>query len=508
MKRPLSIGRRKVSKREFRRREAPLNDRLLGLQREHVAVAGPPVIVLLSGLPTAGKSEAVQQLLEWLDPKHVGVEAWPVEDPADGRLPAASRYWRSVPPRGRIAFFYEGWYAGLRLRFRKHGNGDAEELARVVARVRAQEATLVADGVRLVKVALGVGERELAERLDKLASNPLTRWRVTREERWVLGHFTSLARAQQRMLRATHTAAAPWYEVGGADHEACTLAIGELLAQTLAGTGVVSRPAPRARRSARAGAGSTTTATATGRRSTALPAIAPLTLLPTSPEGPSLTDDEYDHELATLQGRLAILTRRRAFSARGLVVVFEGMDAAGKGGAIRRVTHALDARQYRIVPVGKPTVEELRYPWLWRFWRDLPPRGHVGIFDRSWYGRVLVERVRKLTPVADWQRGYAEIIDFERELASDGWTVVKFWLAVGRDEQRLRLKAREADPLRRFKVDPEDWKNRRLWRDYEQAAWEMLQRTSTQLAPWHYVPADDKRHARLAVLRGLLSQLD
>jgi polyphosphate kinase 2 (PPK2 family) len=191
-----------------------------------------------------------------------------------------------------------------------------------------------------------------------------------------------------------------------------------------------------------------------------------------------------------------------------VVVAFEGMDAGGKGGAIRRITAALDARQYRVVPISAPSAEEIARPYLWRFWFHLPPRGNYTIFDRSWYGRVLVERVRGLASQPDWQRAYQEINEFERELAEHRVIVAKFWMSVGIDEQLARFKERDRNPLKRFKVDREDWINRESWAAYQRAAREMLARTDTSHAPWTVVPADDKRYARLLVLRRLCERIE
>jgi polyphosphate kinase 2 (PPK2 family) len=184
------------------------------------------------------------------------------------------------------------------------------------------------------------------------------------------------------------------------------------------------------------------------------------------------------------------------------------MDAAGKGGAIRRITHALDARQYQVVPVSAPTPDELLYPYLWRFWRHIPAGGSITIFDRSWYGRVLVERVRDLTPDADWRRAYAEIVEFERQLTEHGLLVAKFWLSVSKEEQLKRFKERDDDPLKRFKVDREDWANRRYYDAYQTAAAEMIRRTDSDDAKWTIVPADDKKQARLTVLEAVCETLE
>jgi polyphosphate kinase 2 (PPK2 family) len=222
----------------------------------------------------------------------------------------------------------------------------------------------------------------------------------------------------------------------------------------------------------------------------------------------ALDDEEYHRELDILQARVAYLVRKRRFRKQALVLAFEGMDAAGKGGAIRRVTHAFDARQYEVVPVSAPTQEERSYPYLWRFWRHIPELVHIAIFDRTWYGRVLVERVRGFTPEPDWRRAYDEISEFELQLTEHGILVAKFWLAVSKEEQLGRFKSRDTDPLKRFKVDKEDWTNRRFYDDYQSAAAEMIHRTDAPQAKWTVVPADDKKAARLMVLKTVCKTLE
>src|SRR5690606_8694880 len=217
---------------------------------------------------------------------------------------------------------------------------------------------------------------------------------------------------------------------------------------------------------------------------------------------------EYEALLEPLQGRLALLSRTAEFRRRNLVLVFEGVDAAGKGGAIRRIVGALDARQYRIVPIAAPTEEERAQPYMCRFWRHLPAHGKAVIFDRSWYGRVLVERVEGFCSEADWMRAYAEINDFEDQLIDAGAVVVKFWLAISADEQLARFKAREAEPHKRFKITEEDWRNRDKSGEYAQAVCDMVDRTSTENAPWTLVEADNKLYARIKILRTLCERLE
>ncbi len=222
-----------------------------------------------------------------------------------------------------------------------------------------------------------------------------------------------------------------------------------------------------------------------------------------------LAKSKYKKQLEKWQGRLNLLSREKEFFKRhSLILVFEGSDAAGKGGAIRRITEAIDARQYQVTPVAAPTEEELAQPYLWRFWRHVPRRGRIAIFDRSWYGRVLVERVEGLCSVADWMRAYIEINDFEEQLVRSGVIILKFWLQISRAEQLRRFKLRQKIGFKTFKITDEDWRNRRKWDAYEQAVCDMIDRTSTEIAPWNVIEAEDKHFARIKILRTIVERME
>ena len=216
----------------------------------------------------------------------------------------------------------------------------------------------------------------------------------------------------------------------------------------------------------------------------------------------------YVSKLNRLQGELNLLMRDKRMRERSLVIVFEGMDAAGKGSTIRRVTQAMDARHYKVIPIAAPSEEERAQPYLWRFWRHIPRRSQTVIFDRSWYGRVLVERVEGFNSEADWMRGYHEINEFEEQLVTNGTIVVKFWLAITLEEQLKRFRQREKIPFKQFKITPDDWRNRKKWPQYQQAVSDMIERTSTEIAPWKLVAGNDKLFARVEVLKTLVKRLD
>jgi polyphosphate kinase 2 (PPK2 family) len=216
----------------------------------------------------------------------------------------------------------------------------------------------------------------------------------------------------------------------------------------------------------------------------------------------------YRRELEKAQARLSELSRHKRFRSVAAVAVFEGNDAAGKGGAIRRVTAALDARLYHTVSIAAPSQDEAARPYLWRFWMRVPGRGRFTLFDRSWYGRVLVERVAGFAAEPDWMRAYTEINDFEQSLARHGIVVVKFWLAISKDEQLRRFRSREKVGFKHYKITPEDWRNRRAWDAYEQATCDMVERTSTRVAPWTLVEANNKHYARVKILHTLCDALE
>jgi len=291
-------------------------------------------------------------------------------------------------------------------------------------------------------------------------------------------------------LRETSTGYAPWYVVEGADEHYRYLTVGKILLQAMRDT-----------------LSSKATVPSHALTPTAPSVIDNVKLIRDLDLSQKLRREDYDPALEKAQGKLAKLTRHRRFAKHSLVLVFEGVDAAGKGGAIRRVTGALDARQYDTVPIAAPTDEELAQPYLWRFWKHVPPRGGIAIFDRSWYGRVLVERVEELCTVSDWMRAYSEINQFEEDLADGGAIVVKFWLQISKAEQLKRFRARERTSFKRFKITPDDWRNRGRWAKYERAVCDMVDRTSTEIAPWTLVEAEDKYFARIKVLNTIVDRL-
>jgi polyphosphate:AMP phosphotransferase len=477
----------RLSKAVFERRMPRLRSALLDAQTRLHKEKSAALAVIVTGIPAAGRSEVVNQFLEWLNPKFVSVHALP--RPKVHSKPPMWRYWNTLPARGEIAIYFVGWYEDYLAPALFTPKKAHKYEARAVERILQFETMLPRDKVRVLKLHLQVDKKTQRRRLAELRASKLTHWRVTEEDRWLARHYDHVDSVAKRAVRATYTKQAPWHVIDGTDPQYRAFEAGSLLLKEL--QAALKPPAA-----------------STKPLRWKEPSAAQSAQFPTRPKEGPLEDERYERELEELQGRLALLTRRKAFANHAAAFAFEGMDAAGKGGAIRRLTFALDARQYGVVPVSAPSTEELAHPYLWRFWRRVPDCGQVAIFDRSWYGRVLVERVRDIAADADWQRAYDEIREFELQLAEAGIVVHKFWLALSEEEQLKRLQARDADPLKSFKVDPEDWANRRFFNAYQIAAKEMIERTYTDHAPWTVVEADDKKYARLKVLRTVCEAIE
>jgi polyphosphate:AMP phosphotransferase len=482
---------RKISKAQFKEEEPRLREALLTAQFDVLEAARFPVVVVLGGLAGAGTGETVNQLHRWLDPHHLRVHPLDVVSEEARERPPMWPFWRALPPRGRTAIFMKGWY-GRPLRGRATRCLQKAHFLEALARTERFERMLTDEGALLVKLWLHLSKKEQRRRLEDLEASRRTAWRVSPAD-WAEHHaYDRYRKVSEEALQRTSTGNAPWVVVDASDARHRSLAVGhELLAamqKRLAEPPVPTKKAPRPPR----------TALEKGERN----AVAAMDL------SPVLAANRYERQLEKLQGRLNRLLRSRAFANRSLVAVFEGADAAGKGGAIERVVEALDARRVTVIPVAAPTSEERAQPYLWRFWRHLPRFGQAVLFDRSWYGRVLVERVEALATEETWGRAYAEINDFEDQLQRRGAIVCKFWLQISPAEQLRRFKEREKVGFKRYKITDEDWRNRKQWDAYQLAAGEMVDRTSTRRAPWTLVAANDKLHARISVLQTLVRRLE
>jgi polyphosphate:AMP phosphotransferase len=503
---------RTIPKDAFKAQVPTLRTELLEIQRQLTA-ARFPAIVVFAGVDGAGKGETVNLLNEWMDPRYIVTRAYGEPSDEESERPEYWRYWRDLPPNGRVGFFLSSWYSRPVLD-RVHRRQRAADFDKQLDRIAAFERMLTDDGALILKFWMHLGKKAQRKRLRTLQKDPLTRWRVTKRQWQNWRMYDKFVAAAERVLQRTSTVNAPWMIVEGVDEGYRSLtvatAIKDAISKALAdGRGVrptlklVSGTQTQPRRLPAGRSRSALAVTPKGRVSEA---AAP-TILNSLDMSQALSKKTFATELEKYQGRLNLLHRKAKDKGLSVILVFEGWDAAGKGGAIRRLTAALDARSYQVIPIAAPTDEERAHHYLWRFWRHLSRAGRLTIFDRSWYGRVLVERVEGFASEPEWMRAYSEINEFEDELVDHGIVLIKYWVHITQDEQLRRFKEREKARYKQWKLTDEDWRNRAKWGDYERAVNDMVERTSTRVAPWTLVEGNDKYFARLKILKTACSRI-
>ena len=502
-----------VPKSEFNQREPLLRQALLEVQANLRIKSKFPVIILFAGVDGAGKGDTVNVLNEWMDPRWLITRAYDEPSDEERDRPEYWRFWRDLPPKGHIGLFLSSWYSQPILR-RVYDKDDEAVFDDHLDRIMAFENALADDGALILKFWMHLSHDAQKRRLKKLEKDPLTSWRVTQQDwdHWqIYDRFEATA---ERAIMRTSTGSAPWTIVEGVDHCFRSLTVGELIrteiikhleeankkALLLEELAAQSKPAALAQPLEGEEAASADALMAAPMKRTTILSSLDMTL--------SLNKSDYKKQLKECQARLNKLHRKALKKKISTILLFEGADAAGKGGAIRRITAALDARHYQVIPIAAPTDEERAHHYLWRFWRHLSRAGRINIFDRSWYGRVLVERVEGFATEDEWRRAFAEVNEFEEQLTAHGILLVKYWVHITKDEQLERFKAREATPHKRWKLTEEDWRNREKWDDYDWAVNDIVERTSTHSAPWVLVEGNDKRFARIKVIRSFCDRLE
>jgi len=481
----------RLSRKDYEARVPKLREALVQLQ---VQLKESPfkILLIIAGFEGAGRGEVINTLSGWLDPR--GVETFAFQQPTDEERerPFMWRFWRSLPTCGRLGIYAGSWYTEA-LREETFNAKTTAEINQELECIRHFEKMLTDNGTLVVKVWLQLSKTAQRERLQSLESDPDTAWRVTPEHWYHFRNYDRIARAARRIQTKTNQPGAEWTVINAEYERTRNLDVANLLlARFQAHQRKHQAPTPRP-----------------NKRAAAKPLKpAGLQRLQNLPLDQSVSALEYEAQREKWLGRLNQAVRSAQAARRSVIFVFEGWDAAGKGGAIRRLTSAIDARNYRVIPVAKPTDEEKAHHYLWRFWRHVPRAGLVTIYDRSWYGRVLVERLEGFASDDEWHRAYEEINDFEQQLASHGIIVIKFWLQVSKVEQLRRFKERENTPYKQHKINEEDWRNRRKWTGYEAAVGDMLALTERPCAPWHLIPANDKRYARLTILKTAAKQIE
>lgn len=478
---------RKLGKNEYRQAVKELGARIGELQRRQRA-EGIPVMVVFEGWEGSGKGAQMNQLITPLDPRGFKVQNVTDAFMSDTFYPPMHPFWRTIPPAGRMSIYNRSWYRKAIDSWRIPKDTGHREMERKLEEIRSFERQLVNGGYLLIKLFLHIDRSEQKKRLQSLKSEEGQGVRG-KEELKAYKNYDSILPILEEVIRETDRAYAPWTIVEAHDRRFATIKVLSVVARALEDR--LSQPPA-----------------SEPAEPSALSELEETVTTPTvlSKVDLSQNSDNVDKkEVASLQRRIRrmeyVLYRKR----RPMVIAFEGWDAAGKGGCIKRLTQEMDPRGYEVIPVGAPNDFERRHHYLWRFWQDFPKAGHVAIFDRTWYGRVLVERVEGLCSQLEWQRAYSEINDMEKQWHDSGAIVMKFWLQIDKDEQLRRFQSREQTPEKKWKITDEDWRNREKWDLYEKAVEEMLWRTSTPYAPWTIVEANYKPYARLKVLRTVLS---
>jgi polyphosphate kinase 2 (PPK2 family) len=527
---------RSITKTDYKRRLHELQQRLYDMQQA-LFEARRPALIVFEGWAGTSKIGTIGQLTRRLDPR--GLRVHPVTPPRtfETLYPWLYRFWLKVPSYGEIAIFDRSWYRQVLADRTKAEIAAADWLGRCEDIV-SFERQLADDGAVIFKFWLHISKHEQARRFRKLESDRLTAWQVTDEDRWQHKHYDDMLAAVEDLLPRTDTPFAPWVTLPATDKRYMRIAVLETVLSTLEirlgrqnerrdgdhdndfdDSGATFRRAPvlSVSRSVKNGPNDQDVAVAAHSNGHERPPDAP----PREPLRPEiagvldrvdlrlrLEQKPYERELKELQARLHLIGLEVYRQQRPVALVFEGWDAAGKGGAIKRLTEKLDPRGYIVHAIAAPAGEDKARHYLYRFWRRLPARGEIAIFDRSWYGRVLVERIEGFARDDEWQRAYAEINEFERQLVEFGTIVCKFWMHISPDEQLRRFEARQNVPYKAWKLTDDDWRNREKWPRYEQAIDEMLLRTSTPAAPWTVVESEDKRFARIKVLRTVVRRLE
>lgn len=479
-----------LSKKDYKQRVPELRTRLLEAQQQ-LQDSNFPVLVLISGVDGGGKGQIINLLNEWMDPRGIQTHAFGLPTEDQRSRPEFWRYWMALPPRGQVSIFVGSWYSSP-IADRVSRKIDNSELDERLIHINNVERELTDDGMLIIKCWIHMSKEQQKKRLHSFQKDPDSRWRVTKKDIKHLKLYDKFVGIAERVIRETSTGHCPWLIVDGFDIKHSSVTVGEHILARI-NTHLAQRE----------------------HKITTPPAPAPDTITQVQSKGllqsldmtRSLSKSEYKSKLEKYQGQLNLLAREARTRHMSALLVFEGWDAGGKGGAIRRITHALDARQYRVIPIAAPTDEEKAHHYLWRFWRHVPRSGQFTIYDRSWYGRVLVERVEGFATEDEWMRAYTEINDFEEEIYNADTVILKYWLHIDKDEQERRFKEREKISYKKYKITEEDYRNREQWGQYELAVEEMVARTSSEFAPWYLVEGNDKRYARIKVLKLLCQAL-
>lgn len=459
----------------------------LAVQQMKIKEHKLPVLVLIEGWAAAGKGSTVGLVIRNIDPRFFKVATMSAPTEEEKRKPFLYRHFIQIPEAGKFSFLDSGWMEEITMA-RVHGDMSDQEYAEKIESIKRFERQLTDNGYLLVKFFFHISKKEQDKRVEKLLSEKDTAWRVSDSDKWQNKHYDKCEEVFDRYLSDTNTSNAPWYIIDAKDKKWAELQVLETLCSGID--------------------------IALQNDKTAVQLIQnvfPLVKMPKLADvklDKFISEDEYKSELKRLQERLNALHNRLYRKRVPVIICYEGWDAAGKGGNIKRITGALDPRGFEVHPIASPEPHEKARHYLWRFWKRLPKTGHIAIFDRTWYGRVMVERLEGFCSENDWRRAYNEINEFEKELYQWGAVIIKFWVHIDKDTQLARFTERQNTPEKQWKITDEDWRNRDKWDAYETAVNEMIAKTSTSYAPWHILESVDKKYARIKALKIVVEELE
>ena len=473
-------------KEELKTRLSDARNQLYDLQmkiKEHKV----PVLVLFEGWGTAGKGSTIGKVIRNIDPRFFKVVTMSEPTAEEQRYPFLYRYFKHIPEQGKFTFLDSGWMEQI-CRERLEEKNDEKEYGSRIESIRRFERQLTDNGYLVLKFFMHIDQEEQKKREESLLEHKDTRWRVSEFDRWENAHYKKCVKVFSRYMSDTNASASPWYIIDASERKWAELQVLETMISNIQ--------------------------VALQNQAHSVPILQnvfPLEQIPRLSEielkDRILEEEEYKTELKKLQSELGELHNRLYRKRIPVIITYEGWDAAGKGGNIKRITEALDPRGYEVHPIASPEPHEKARHYLWRFWTRLPKSGHIAIFDRTWYGRVMVERLEGFCSENDWRRAYNEINEFEKELKEWGAVIIKFWVQIDKDTQLERFEERQNTPEKQWKITDEDWRNREKWDDYEVAVDEMLQKTNTSFAPWHVLESVDKKYARIKALKIVIEEI-
>lgn len=446
-----------------------------------------PVLVLVEGWGTSGKGSCIGKIIKDIDPRFFKVAS--MEEPSleEQRKPFLYRHFVKIPEAGKFQFLDSGWMDEL-MKEKLHHDMDPTDYANRIESIKRFERQLTDNGYLVLKFFLHISKKEQKKRIKALMQNKDAKWRISQNDLWQNSHYEKCLEAFDSYLTDTNLPSAPWYIIDAKSRKWTELQILEILTRGID--------------------------IALDNHSLSVPLLQnvfPLVPMPKLSEIPldkTIDEELYKPSLKQLQSRLGELHNRLYRKKVPVIIAYEGWDAAGKGGNIKRLTEALDPRGYEVHPIASPEPHEKARHYLWRFWNRMPKTGHIAIFDRTWYGRVMVERLEGFCSENDWMRAYNEMNEFEKELHDWGAVIIKFWVQIDKETQLQRFTERQNTPEKQWKITEEDWRNREKWDQYEEAVNEMIQKTSTEYAPWHILESVDKKYARIKALQIVVEELE